>query len=196
MDKYENRRLKLIELKDNFCNGKISTLAEKLGKDQSYVGRMLYPEGKAGKKRIGDDMLDVISQVFQIPKSWFDGDINIQNDFGSHNQFGNSNNFGVIQNSGSLQNDEPHCQMNDDGFAPHIPTGSDIWLDTQMADMIDGKMYLVECGGVKSIRRVFRQPENDAVLLSTDNALFPNRTVAADKVNILGRVVAWKVTEK
>jgi phage repressor protein C with HTH and peptisase S24 domain len=72
MDKYEKRRLKLIWLRDNRCNGKASALAEVIKRDPSYVSRMLYPEGKAGKKRIADDMIEVIEDGFKLARGWMD----------------------------------------------------------------------------------------------------------------------------
>ena len=64
MDKYEYRRQRLLELKDTACNGTVSSLADKLGRSASYVSRMLYSEDNPNRKRIGDDMLDVIVAVF------------------------------------------------------------------------------------------------------------------------------------
>ena len=77
MDKYEFRRQRLIELKDEHCDGKISTLAEKLKRSHSYVSRMLFDENKPNKKRIGDDMLDVISEAFGVSKAWLDGEVDV-----------------------------------------------------------------------------------------------------------------------
>ncbi|MDO5686465.1 MAG: helix-turn-helix domain-containing protein [Neisseria sp.] len=74
MDKYEYRRQRLIILMDEFCGGKIKTLAERLGRSDSYVSRMLYEEGHPHKKRIGDDMLDVISESFGVTKAWIEGE--------------------------------------------------------------------------------------------------------------------------
>lgn len=70
MDKYECRRLKLIELRDTRCNGVAADLAEKLDRSASYVSRMLYPEGKPGKKRIADDMVELIEKAFDLPFGW------------------------------------------------------------------------------------------------------------------------------
>lgn len=72
MDKYERRRLRLIELRETRCNGKAAELAKAIGRDASYVSRMLYPEGKAGKKRIADDMMEVIEKAFGLPRGWLD----------------------------------------------------------------------------------------------------------------------------
>lgn len=70
MDKYEIRRQRLIWLRDNRCEGANVDLARRIGKDASYVGRMLYPDGKAGKKRIAEDMADTIESAFSLRKGW------------------------------------------------------------------------------------------------------------------------------
>ncbi|MPW17910.1 hypothetical protein GCT13_13420 [Paraburkholderia sp. CNPSo 3157] len=64
MDKYERRRLRLIEIRDALCNGATSALAKRIGKSDSYVSRMLWPEGREGRKRIGEDMVDMIDNAF------------------------------------------------------------------------------------------------------------------------------------
>lgn len=74
MDKYEKRRIKLLELRDSKCSGKVSALAKRIDRDPSYVSRMLYPEGKAGRKRIADDMIEVIELAFNLPRHWMDTD--------------------------------------------------------------------------------------------------------------------------
>ncbi|WP_370561008.1 LexA family protein [Edwardsiella tarda] len=73
MDKYEIRRLQLIKLRDELCNGKAVDLARKINREPSYVSRMLYPEGKAQKKRIADNMVEVIESAFELPRGWMDG---------------------------------------------------------------------------------------------------------------------------
>ncbi|SEN73125.1 hypothetical protein [Nitrosomonas marina] len=73
MDKYERRRLNLIKLRDEKCNGVNAEIARKIGKDQSYVNRIFYPEGKKGKKRIGDDIKEIIETEFGLPTGWLDG---------------------------------------------------------------------------------------------------------------------------
>jgi hypothetical protein len=74
MDKYERRRLKLLELRDRDFGRSNSALARKIGKDASYVARMLYPQGKDGRKRIGEDSVEIIEHAFQWPKGWLDSD--------------------------------------------------------------------------------------------------------------------------
>lgn len=72
MDKYEVRRLNLLQILRDRCEGKASVLAARLDRSASYVSRMLYEEGKAGKKRIGEDMADMIERAFELQKSALD----------------------------------------------------------------------------------------------------------------------------
>ena len=73
MDKYEARRQRLRQLIDERCAGVSASFAKQIGRDASYVTRMLYPEGKAGRKRIADDMMEVIETAFGLPRGWLDG---------------------------------------------------------------------------------------------------------------------------
>lgn len=74
MDKYERRRLRLLRLRDEQCGGSGAALARRIGRDQSYVTRMLYPETKKGKKRIADDMMEIVEEAFDLPRGWMDMD--------------------------------------------------------------------------------------------------------------------------
>lgn len=71
MDKYELRRLRFIELCNSKYGGKIASLAMAIGRDASYVSRMMYQEGKAGRKRIGEDMCEHIERECNV-WGWFD----------------------------------------------------------------------------------------------------------------------------
>lgn len=73
MDKYEIRRQRLLYIRDNLCGGKAVDVARTLGREPSYVSRMLYPEGKKQKKRIADEMVELIESSFNLPRGWMDG---------------------------------------------------------------------------------------------------------------------------
>lgn len=64
MDKYEQRRLALQALVDELGHGGISRIAKSIGKEASYVSRMLYPPGKSGAKRIGEDSSDLLRKAY------------------------------------------------------------------------------------------------------------------------------------
>ena len=93
MNKYEIRRLNLIKLKDELCEGKIVDLAKRINKDQGYVSRLLYEEGKKYKKNIADRMVSDIESAFNLPRGWLDG-LSADNDLSDM----------IINNEGELSN--------------------------------------------------------------------------------------------
>lgn len=64
MDKYEQRRLALKALTDELGRGSLAKISSRIGKDASYVSRMLYEPGKAGRKRIGEDTWSLLLGAF------------------------------------------------------------------------------------------------------------------------------------
>lgn len=64
MDKFEQRRQALRALVDSLGRGGISAVAKKINKEASYVSRMLYPEGKSGMKRIGEDTVELLREEY------------------------------------------------------------------------------------------------------------------------------------
>ena len=60
MDKYTLRRTKLKLLIEQKYKGVNAALAEVLDMNPSYVSRMLYPDDKKGRKRIGEDTVEKI----------------------------------------------------------------------------------------------------------------------------------------
>lgn len=73
MDEYEIRRIRLAELRDTRCGGRSAELARRIERSPTYVLRMLYPPDKPGRKRIADDMIEVIEKAFDLPHGWLDG---------------------------------------------------------------------------------------------------------------------------
>ncbi|WP_247715830.1 S24 family peptidase [Morganella morganii] len=70
-DLFEKRRQKLSELVSQY--GTQEEFARAIGKDKSYVSRMLYPPEKKGYKRIGDKMVLAIQAALGLPHGWLDG---------------------------------------------------------------------------------------------------------------------------
>lgn len=64
MDRQEARQAWIREIINRRCGGKIATFARAIGKDASYVSRMLYPAEKKGAKGIGEDTVDLILMAF------------------------------------------------------------------------------------------------------------------------------------
>jgi len=64
MDKYEKRRLALVDLIEELGRGGVASVAFNIGKDPSYVSRMLYEPEKPGRKRIGEDSWDALVTAY------------------------------------------------------------------------------------------------------------------------------------
>lgn len=64
LDRYETRRLALKALVDSMGRGGRAEVAKRIQKEASYVARLLYPPGKDGRKRIGDELMDALSKAY------------------------------------------------------------------------------------------------------------------------------------
>jgi hypothetical protein len=68
MTQNEQRRLALLDLvqRHNGVNGRggIARIASTIGKAPDYISRLLYEDGKAGKKNIGIEVLDALDKHF------------------------------------------------------------------------------------------------------------------------------------
>jgi phage repressor protein C with HTH and peptisase S24 domain len=67
------RRQRLLYIRDNLAAVRLLMWPEPLDGSLSYVSRMLYPEGKKQKKRIADEMVELIESSFNLPRGWMDG---------------------------------------------------------------------------------------------------------------------------
>lgn len=82
MDKFEIRRRNLLQLLDNDCRGNMAELARRIDRAPSYVARMLWEEGKEGRKRVGEDLAREIEHCMNLgdgaldaaprPEGWSD----------------------------------------------------------------------------------------------------------------------------
>lgn len=70
--KFEIRRANLHWLKKNCFNGRAVNLARAIGKDASYVTRLLYDSSKAGSKNMAESMRVMIEEALGLPYGWLD----------------------------------------------------------------------------------------------------------------------------
>jgi hypothetical protein len=63
----------LMRLRDERCDHKTINLAKAIGKDASYVGRLLYPIGKKARKNIGLEIMQACSKAFNLPPGFWEG---------------------------------------------------------------------------------------------------------------------------
>lgn len=71
MDETEHWRLRLVELKDALGETQ-AAMASAMGVDASYFSRLLYPQGKKGRKNLGLDTLRSLCKAYQLRVDWFD----------------------------------------------------------------------------------------------------------------------------
>ncbi len=189
MDKYERRRQRLLFLKKQFCQNKISLLADRLDRPHSYVSRMLYPEGKAHKRRIGDDMLEHIAHMFDVSKAWVDGLEAATLTSTVRFRFGDEQVDTTIQPSPWLKSIEVSsaqaydqlglshhddvCLMVpcDDSMAPTIPKQSMVLMDHTVHRFIGDGVYCLRFGDLMTFRRLQHGPNGD-IRVTTDNDVY------------------------
>lgn len=68
----DRRQQLLAEIRDKLCAGNAADLARQIGKDPTYVNRLFYPEGKAGRKGIGLEIMAVCQRAFFLPAGFWD----------------------------------------------------------------------------------------------------------------------------
>jgi len=74
-NEYEHRRQRLNELLvSGLFAGKApqASLAKVCGLDASYISRLLYPDGKTGKKVMGEMTMRNLEIALNLPRGWFD----------------------------------------------------------------------------------------------------------------------------
>jgi hypothetical protein len=64
MDKFEERRLALLNLVNGMGRGGRIQVANAIGKTPDYISRMLYPKDKPGKKGIGEESVELLDKSF------------------------------------------------------------------------------------------------------------------------------------
>lgn len=71
----EHWRLRLVELVDHIkATRKLNQrqIAEEAGMTPDYLSRLLYEQGKKGRKNLGMDTMRRLCAAFNLPANWFD----------------------------------------------------------------------------------------------------------------------------
>lgn len=72
MEKYERLQALLTFIKNRYCGGKAAELARRIGKADSYVNRLFYPQEKNGAKGIGAEIMEACSEAFDLPRGFWE----------------------------------------------------------------------------------------------------------------------------
>lgn len=178
--------------------GTQAALARKIDKNPAQISQWLNGvAGASGKPRsLRAETAREIERKTGKPLGWFDQPVVISNQIhANHNTgTGTQNNINGTQYNNFLPDkDEPTHTMPDNSMAPVLPYGAQLWIDGGQA-VQDGKIYLIEWGGLQLIRRLYRRP-NQTLRISADNKEYGDDTVEADEVQIKGRVLRWCVND-
>jgi hypothetical protein len=71
--KFTREQEMLMWLRDEKCGKNAAELARRIGKDPTYVNRLLYPIGKDGRKGIGLEVMRKASAAFDLPPGFWEG---------------------------------------------------------------------------------------------------------------------------
>lgn len=114
-----------------------------------------------------------------------------QNHTGTGHNIATQNNFlPSVPSSGSLKK----IVMPDNAMLPTFPQGSELTIDTSQTAIIDGKIYEIQSGERFFIRKIFSQISGSLKIVC-DNPEFESAIVSSDSVQIVGRVIEWRVRD-
>lgn len=164
-------------------------MADRLDRPHSYVSRMLYPEGKTHKRRIGDDMLEHIAHTFDVSKAWVDGLEEVELASTMRFKFAGELMDTAIKPCSWLKSIEvSSAQMYaqfglnnhddvsllaplDDSMAPTIPMQSVVLMDHSVHRFIGDGVYCLRFDDLMTFRRLQYGPNGD-IRVTTDNAVY------------------------
>lgn len=220
MDKYEQRRQALRQLKERLGRGGIARIAAEIGKEPNYVSRMLYPPEKEGRKRIGEDSVEVLDRKFP---GWLSGDatepsllpivheghtrIPVLEVSPSAGHGGEPVDFPAIRDylevtngwakrhfGTSLSGVRVVC-VSGDSMAPTMNDGDLAFVDTSVTAFEREGVYVLMFDGRLLIKRIRVNLSNRLVEICSDNErAYPVQTVhpnELDRLHIVGAVRAW-----
>ena len=85
--------------------------------------------------------------------------------------------------------------MGDSSMTPVIPEQARLWVDRDDRKLRDGKIYLLEHGGLECVRRLFLRPNNQIRVVAYNSKDYPEEITPTEEIRIIGRVVQWCVID-
>lgn len=173
---------------------------------------------KKPKKSIGDKVAKRISSFFNIDPRKLDVDAEYiqQQNFEKNNIIHNLIDIPLYLESPNKPKkftifkselDENNINIKDvkalladgDSMYPRIPHNAKIFFDTSKTLIRDGGIYIVANGGLLFIRNIFKMPNDQLRLVSSnsDKTLYPDLYISSLECQVIGQVfyVAYKITD-
>ena len=81
-------------------------------------------------------------------------------------------------------------RVSGDSMQGTIEDGDIIFIDRNYTTLINGKIYVVYMAGEVYVKRIFKNPNSDHLILKSDNPIFPQFEALSEDFKIIGKVVA------
>ena len=88
------------------------------------------------------------------------------------------------------------CFVSGDSMEPVLPDGSTVGVDTANRQIVDGKMYAIDHGGLLRVKYLYRIPGGGIRIRSANSADYPDEDVSPESMQdfrIIGRVFWYSV---
>lgn len=215
MDKYEHRRLALQALIASKGRGGINAVATATGIDPSYVSRMLYEAGRAGRKRIGEDLWEKLTRVFpEIEPGQAERDSVLPPENAPGYVRFELFEGGAGMGLGVVNQDYPEVVKTIEvaewevrrklGFLPRpgriqlitgrgpsmrpkLEDGDIVWIDTSCNYFDGDDYYLISISGETQIKML--QQRNDGLYVVSVNTDFPAYRADVEELGIMGKAL-------
>lgn len=99
----------------------------------------------------------------------------------------------VLESKGVDPDKAGCCEITDNSMADLLPPGSVVLFDTDDTKIVDGKMYVLNQGGILRVRHLYRI-SSGVMRMKCRNAEYPDEVVESpkqDDLQILGRVFSY-----
>ena len=81
-------------------------------------------------------------------------------------------------------------RIDDESMSTTIEKRDIIFIDKNSTSIQNGKIYFVTIKNEDSLKRLFTNPNNENIILKSDNPLYPQIELLKDEFSIIGRAVA------
>lgn len=116
----------------------------------------------------------------------------VQENHGAKLRFAKS----TLRRKGIDQSHAACCFVNGDSMEPILPDGSTVGVDTADKQIVDGKMYAIDHGGLLRVKYLYRIPGGGIRIRSANRDHYPDEDLAPDQLEsfrVIGRVFWYSV---
>lgn len=116
----------------------------------------------------------------------------VQENHGAKLRFAKS----TLRRKGIDQSHAACCFVSGDSMDPVLPDGSTVGVDTAAKQIVDGKMYAIDHGGLLRVKYLYRIPGGGIRIRSANRDEYPDEDLTPDQLEhfrVIGRVFWYSV---